>query len=46
MEKLPHMMPFLWVHGEDEETYRKMVGVIYDANLRAFCVEARPHDGF
>ncbi|MDY4221008.1 MAG: hypothetical protein SOX71_00690 [Candidatus Faecousia sp.] len=46
MEKLPHIMPFLWVHGEDEATYRKMVGVIYDANLRAFCVEARPHDGF
>ena len=46
MDKLPHIMPFLWVHGEDEATYRKMVGVIYDANLRAFCVEARPHDGF
>lgn len=46
MEKIPHIMPFLWVHGEDEATYRKMVGVIYDANLRAFCVEARPHDGF
>ena len=39
-------MPFLWVHGEDEVTYRKMVGAIYDANIRAFCVEARPHDGF
>lgn len=46
MEKLPHIMPFLWVHGEDEATYRKMIGVIYDANIRAFCVEARPHDGF
>lgn len=46
MHELPHIMPFLWVHGEDEATYRKMVGVIYDANLRAFCVEARPHDGF
>lgn len=43
---MPKIMPFLWVHGEDEATYRKMVGVIYDANLRAFCVEARPHDGF
>lgn len=46
MEQLPNVMPFLWVHGEDEATYRKMVGVIYDANLRAFCVEARPHEGF
>lgn len=41
-----HIMPFLWVHGEDEATYRKMVGVIYEANIREFCVEARPHDGF
>lgn len=41
-----HLLPFLWVHGEDEATYRKMVGVIYDANIRAFCVEARPHDQF
>ena len=41
-----HILPFLWVHGEDEATYRKMVGVIYDANIRAFCVEARPHKNF
>lgn len=41
-----HLLPFLWVHGEDEATYRKMIGVIYDANIRAFCVEARPHNGF
>lgn len=41
-----HLMPFLWVHGEDEVTYRKMVGVIHDANIRAFCVEARPHKEF
>lgn len=46
MDKLPHIMPFLWVHGEDEATYRKMVGVINNANIQAFCVEARPHDGF
>ena len=46
MEKLPHIMPFLWVHGESEEVYRRMVKAIYDANIRAFCVEARPHDGF
>lgn len=46
MNNLPHIMPFLWVHGEDEATYRKLIGAIYDASLRAFCVEARPHDGF
>lgn len=41
-----YILPFLWVHGEDETVYRKMIGVIYDANIRAFCVEARPHNGF
>lgn len=42
----PRILPFLWVHGESEEVYREMVRAIYDANLRAFCVEARPHQGF
>ena len=41
-----HFMPFLWVHGESEETYRHMVNVIHDANIGAFCVEARPHPEF
>lgn len=41
-----HLLPFLWIHGEDEETYRKMITAIYNANIRAFCVEARPHKNF
>ncbi len=41
-----HIMPFLWVHGEDEATYRNMVRVIHEANIGAFCIEARPHKGF
>ena len=40
------ILPFLWVHGETEDVYREMVKAIYDANIRAFCVEARPHEGF
>ena len=40
------ILPFLWVHGESEEVYREMVKAIFDANIRAFCVEARPHEGF
>ncbi len=44
--ELNRIFPFLWIHGEDEATYRKMVNVIYNANLRAFCVEARPHPDF
>ena len=41
-----HIMPFLWVHGEDEAVYRRMVRVIHEANIGAFCIEARPHKGF
>lgn len=41
-----YMMPFLWVHGETEATYRKMVKAVDEANCKAFCVEARPHEGF
>jgi hypothetical protein len=41
-----HLLPFLWVHGESAETYRKMVKAIHNANIGAFCVEARPHPEF
>ena len=41
-----HFLPFLWVHGEEHDVYRKMVRAVYDANIRQFCVEARPHEGF
>lgn len=41
-----HLLPFFWQHGEDEETLRKYVNVIYEANCRAFCVESRPHPDF
>ena len=41
-----HMLPFLWVHGESEEVYRRMVQAIDEANMKAFCIEARPHKQF
>lgn len=41
-----HFLPFMWVHGESEETYRHMVNVIYNSNIREICVEARPHKDF
>ena len=40
------ILPFLWIRGESRETYRKMINVIHSANIKAFCVEARPHDKF
>ena len=41
-----YIFPFLWMHGESEETLRKYVQVIYDCNVRALCVESRPHPDF
>ncbi|MDO4649540.1 MAG: hypothetical protein Q4B26_12895 [Eubacteriales bacterium] len=41
-----HILPFLWIHGESEEVYRTNIQAIYNANIRAFCVEARPHKEF
>jgi hypothetical protein len=41
-----HIIPFLWIHGESEETYRRMVKAIDESNIKAFCIEARPHKEF
>ena len=41
-----HILPFLWQHGEDEETLRHYMRVIHDANIGAVCVESRPHPDF
>lgn len=42
----PNILPFLWLHGEDEETLRAYMAAIYDANIRAVCLESRPHPDF
>ena len=41
-----YILPFFWQHGEDEETLREYMQVIYDANIKAVCVESRPHPDF
>ncbi|MBQ9611639.1 MAG: hypothetical protein IJV14_03480 [Lachnospiraceae bacterium] len=41
-----HILPFFWQHGEDEATLREYVNVIYNANIRAICVESRPHPDY
>ena len=41
-----YIFPFFWQHGEDEATLREYMGVIYESNLRAVCVESRPHPDF
>lgn len=40
------IFPFLWLHGESEETLREYMNVIYESNIRAVCVESRPHPDF
>lgn len=41
-----YVFPFLWLHGEEENVLREYVNVIYNCNIRAFCVESRPHPDF
>ena len=41
-----YIFPFLWMHGETEQVLREYVNVIYNSNIRAFCVESRPHPDF
>ena len=41
-----HVLPFFWLHGEDEATIRNMMAVIHRAGCGAVCVESRPHPDF
>ncbi|MCR5546815.1 MAG: hypothetical protein K6F30_10120 [Lachnospiraceae bacterium] len=41
-----YILPFFWQHGESEETLREYMNAIYNANIRAVCVESRPHPDF
>ncbi|WP_394523468.1 glycosyl hydrolase [Lacrimispora sp. JR3] len=41
-----YILPFLWLHGEEESVLRETVEKIHDSGIRAFCVEARPHPDF
>lgn len=41
-----YVLPFFWQHGEDEDTLREYMEVIYKANIREVCVESRPHPDF
>jgi len=41
-----YLLPFLWQHGEDESVIREEMARVFDAGIRAVCVEARPHPDF
>lgn len=41
-----YIFPFFWQHGEDEHTLRTYMRVIDECNIKAVCVESRPHPDF
>lgn len=41
-----NIFPFLWLHGESEKVLREYMGAIWNANIRAVCLESRPHPDF
>lgn len=41
-----NIFPFLWVHGEPEAVIREYMEAVYNASIRAVCVESRPHPDF
>ena len=41
-----YIFPFFWQHGEPEEVLREYMKAIYEANIRAVCIESRPHPDF
>lgn len=41
-----HILPFLWMHGEEEGILREYMQKIKDSNISAVCLEARPHPEF
>lgn len=41
-----HILPFLWIHGEDADVMRREIRHIHASGIRALCVEARPHKDF
>ena len=38
-----YILPFFWQHGENEEILREYMKKIRESNIRAVCIESRPH---
>lgn len=41
-----YILPFFWQHGENEEILKDYMQKIYETNIKAVCVEARPHPDY
>ena len=38
-----YLLPFLWVHNEDDELLKREIHKVYESGIRAVCVESRTH---
>ena len=41
-----YILPFLWLHGEDEMILRDYMRAIDESGVKAVCLESRPHPDF
>lgn len=41
-----HIMPFLWMHGEEEVVIREYISKIVESGIKSICIESRPHEAF
>ncbi len=41
-----YIFPFFWQHGEEESVLREYMQKIDEANMKAVCIESRPHPDF
>jgi len=41
-----YLLPFFWLHGEDEPILRNYMKAIHESGCGAVCVESRPHPDF
>lgn len=45
-EEQNYLFPFFWQHGEKHEILGEYIDKIFDSQMKAICVEARPHPDF
>ncbi len=45
-EQANYIFPFFWEHGESHEAIKQEIDKVCESNIRALCVEARPHPDF
>ena len=40
------ILPFFWLHGDDQEKFKEELDRIEEAGIHAICLESRPHPDF